>query len=182
MHRDFILLTSDVDEIPKARFVWALSTCNLPKPFPSLLLKCEYYYYSYEFRNAAIPYWSGVTVSRFGPNETLPLDLRKIRNNFRPMLATCFHCSYCFDRISSVREKLSSFSHTEMDIEKYHNQQHIIDRFRNGKDLFDRWRQPLRRTKKNETEVPKLLKEEPQRFMYMLNRSSSTNAAFRDLK
>jgi beta-1,4-mannosyl-glycoprotein beta-1,4-N-acetylglucosaminyltransferase len=175
------LLTSDVDEIPKARFVWALENCDLPDPFPSLLLKCEFYYYSYEFRDAFTPYWSGVTVSRFGPNKSVTLDLRKIRNTFRPMLATCFHCSYCFDRISSVREKIGSFSHTELDIEKYRNQQHIVDRFKNGKDLFDRCRQSLRRTTENETELPRLLKQQPQRFMYMLNRSSSANAAFRDV-
>jgi hypothetical protein len=181
LYNDYILLTSDVDEIPKARFVWALATCDLPKPFPSLLLECDYYYYSYEFRNTVNPYSHGVSVSRFGPNETVPLDLLKIRLNFRSMFGTCFHCSYCFDRISFVREKLSSFAHTEANQKKYYNQQDIIDKFQNGKDLFDRRNQPFHRTTQNETDLPKLLKEQPQRFMYMLNRSSSPNAAFRDV-
>jgi beta-1,4-mannosyl-glycoprotein beta-1,4-N-acetylglucosaminyltransferase len=181
LHRDFILLTSDVDEIPKARFISALANCDLPKPFPSLVLKCDFYYYTYEFRAAPIPDWPGVTVSRFGPNETIPSDLRNNRHHFRPMPSTCFHCSYCFDRVSSVREKISSFSHTEFDKEKFHNQQHIIDTYRTGKDIFDRSDRRLPRTKQNEIDLPKLLKEQPQRFIYMLNRTSSPNAAFRDV-
>lgn len=172
---------SDVDEIPKARFVWALANCDLPKPFPSLLLKCDFYYYSFEFRSTNSPNWPGSSVSRFGPNDTIPVNLRHLRQKFRPMTGTCFHCSYCFDRISSVREKLSSFSHTEADTEQNRNQEHIVDRFQNGKDLFDRPDQPLQRVSTNEIDLPKLLKEQPQRFIYMLNRSSSPNGAFRDI-
>lgn len=175
------MLTSDVDEIPKARFVWTLSNCDLPNNFSPLLLKCDFYYYSYEFRNAAIPFSVGGTATRFGYDKTIQLDLRQSRFNYRPMLGTCFHCSYCFDTIAAVREKIASFSHTEVDTEKHRNQQHIIDRFQNGKDLYDRLDQPLRRATKEENDLPQLLKEQPQRFKYMINRSSSSNAAFRDV-
>ncbi len=150
-------------------------------PFPPLLLTCDLYYYSYEFRSVTQPNWPGSSVFRFNFNETIPVNLREMRHDFRSIAGACFHCSYCFDRVSSVREKLSSFSHTEYDIEKYHNQQHIIDRFQSGTDLFDRSELPLRRAMPREVELPNLLKKQPQRFMYMLNRSSSANAAFRDV-
>ncbi|CAF4649768.1 unnamed protein product [Rotaria sp. Silwood1] len=178
--KDFLLLTSDVDEIPKSRFVRALASCQLPLPFQSLLLQCEFYYYSFEFRHATRPYWPGGSVSRFSPTDKISSGIREARVRYRPMPGTCFHCSYCFDRLSTVRLKLASFSHTELDIPKYHDQKHIIDRFRNGKDLFDRASEPLRRVYKNEIELPRLLQVEQNRFGYMLNRSAP-NAGFLDV-
>jgi beta-1,4-mannosyl-glycoprotein beta-1,4-N-acetylglucosaminyltransferase len=179
--KDFILLTSDVDEIPKAQFMSVLANCDLSKPFSSLVLMCDWYYYTYEFQIAQPSDWFGVTVSRFGPSDNITSDLRNDRKHFRRISSACFHCSYCFDRISSVREKLSSFSHTEYDNERNRNQQYIINTFKNGKDLFGRSDYILSRTKQNEIDLPKLLNEQPQRFIYMLNRTSSANAAFLDV-
>ncbi|CAF4204669.1 unnamed protein product [Rotaria socialis] len=177
--KDYLLLTSDLDEIPKSRFVQALTSCDLRTPFQPMLLQCDFYYYSFEFRHATRQYFVGGTVSKFSPNTTVPSDLRKARFRYRPIPGTCFHCSYCFDRLASVRLKIASFSHTELDIPKFHDQNHIIDRFRNGKDLFDRATEPLRRTYANETDLPLLVKLKREHFMYMLNRSS-LNAGFRD--
>ncbi|CAF3755839.1 unnamed protein product [Rotaria socialis] len=178
--KDYLLLTSDLDEIPKSRFVQALASCELRTPFQPMLLQCDFYYYSFEFRHATRPYSDGGTVSKFSPNTAVPSDLRKARFRYRSMPSTCFHCSSCFDRLASVRLKIASFSHTEFDIPKFRDQNHIIDRFRNGKDLFDRVGERYRRTYPHETGLPKLLRVEPKRFLYMLNRSSP-NAGFRDV-
>ncbi|CAF0913681.1 unnamed protein product [Rotaria sordida] len=178
--KDFLLLTSDLDEIPKFRFIQALASCQLPTPFQSLLLQCDFYYYSFEFRHAPNPYFPGVTVSRLSPNDKIPLNLRESRFQNRPMLSTCFHCSYCFDRLETVRLKIASFSHTDLDIPKYHDQKHIIDCVRNGKDLYDRHNEQYRRVNINETELPRLVQVEQERFVYMLDRSSP-NAGFRDV-
>ncbi|CAM4848536.1 unnamed protein product, partial [Rotaria magnacalcarata] len=123
--------------------------------------------------------WAGGTVSRFNSHTKIPSELRKARAGYRPVSGACFHCSYCFDSIAGVRQKLGSFSHTELDIPKFRDKQHIIDRFRNGKDLFDRGGGPIHRVNKNQIELPQLLQREPERFMYMLNRSFP-NAGFRD--
>ncbi|CAF3083102.1 unnamed protein product [Rotaria sp. Silwood2] len=178
--KDFLLLTSDVDEIPKSRFVRALASCQLPLPFQSLLLQCDFYYYSFEFRHATRHYSVGGTVSRFSPNAKVPSNLRGDRFRYRSIPSTCFHCSYCFDRLATVRLKIASFSHTELNIPKFQDQKHIIDRFRNGKDLFDRPDEPLRRVYMNETELPQLLQVKRKHFMYMLDRSTS-NAGFLDV-
>ncbi|CAF4331812.1 unnamed protein product, partial [Rotaria magnacalcarata] len=47
-------------------------------------------------------------------------------------------------------------------------------------DLFDRAGELFRRTDANEADLPKLLRVERKRFLYMLNRSSR-NAGFQDV-
>ncbi|CAF4001760.1 unnamed protein product, partial [Rotaria sordida] len=178
--KDFLLLTSDLDEIPKFHFIQTLASCQLHTPFQSLLLQCDFYYYSFGFRHAPDPYFPGVTVSRFSPNDKIPLNLRESRFHNRPMLSTCFHCSYCFDRLETVRLKIASFSHTELNIPKYHDQKYIIDCFRNGKDLYDRHGVRFRHVNINKIELPRLVQVKRERFMYMLDRSSP-NAGFRDV-
>ncbi|CAF2124155.1 unnamed protein product [Rotaria magnacalcarata] len=178
--KDYLLLTSDLDEIPKSCFVQALTSCELPISFQPMLLQCDFYYYSFEFRHATRQYSDGGTVSKFSPNTAVSSDLRKARFRYRSMPSTCFHCSSCFDRLASVRLKIASFSHTEFDIPKFRDKNHIIDRFRNGKDLFDRAGELFRRTDANEADLPKLLRVERKRFLYMLNRSSQ-NAGFQDV-
>ncbi|CAF5169783.1 unnamed protein product, partial [Rotaria magnacalcarata] len=125
-----------------------------------MLLQCDFYYYSFEFRHATRQYSDGGTVSKFSPNTAVSSDLRKARFRYRSMPSTCFHCSSCFDRLASVRLKIASFSHTEFDIPKFRDKNHIIDRFRNGKDLFDRAGELFRRTDANEADLPKLLRVE----------------------
>jgi beta-1,4-mannosyl-glycoprotein beta-1,4-N-acetylglucosaminyltransferase len=93
---------------------------------------------------------------------------------------TCFHCSSCFDLLAAVRVKISSFPHTELDHARFHDQKHIIDRYQKGKDLFDRSDALFGRAVLNETELPRLLKLERKHFSYLLIRSSSPNAGFRD--
>jgi beta-1,4-mannosyl-glycoprotein beta-1,4-N-acetylglucosaminyltransferase len=175
-------LTSDVDEIPKSRFISALKSCQLPQPFPPILLQCDFYYYSFEFIQPSSPFWPGGSLLRYSPNASIPSGLRNSRLSYRPIPGVCFHCSYCVDSLASVQLKLSSFSHTEVNIDRFRNPKHIIDRFKNGKDLFDNIPNPFERSKLNEIELPRLLQisGERERFMYMLNRSSLSNVGFRD--
>jgi beta-1,4-mannosyl-glycoprotein beta-1,4-N-acetylglucosaminyltransferase len=179
--RKFLLLTSDVDEIPKARFIQALASCQLYVPFQPAVLQCDYHYYSFEYTAVRRHFWPGGTLSQFSPNAKIPSDLRTARLNYRHIPDACFHCSYCFDTLASVRLKLSSFSHTDLDIEKYRDQEFLIDRFQKGIDLLDRHSEELRRSDVYDPDLPRLLQLEPNRFMYMLNRSSLPNAGFRDV-
>jgi beta-1,4-mannosyl-glycoprotein beta-1,4-N-acetylglucosaminyltransferase len=147
-----------------------------------MLLQCDFYYYSFEYLQPSSSKWPGGSLSHYSPNQTVPSGLRFAKAGFKPMRGTCFHCSYCFDSIASVRLKLSSFSHTEFNTDRYRSLEHIIDRYRNGKDFFDNIHKPFERSKMNETELPRLFKipEQRERFMYMFNRSSMANVGFRD--
>ncbi|CAF1290412.1 unnamed protein product [Adineta steineri] len=183
--QDILLLTSDVDEIPKAHFLYLLNACELPKPFPSLVLVCAYYYYSFEFRRqgGAI---DGPTVSFLAGNRTNRTTspdgkyVRDERFSYQPMPSACYHCSWCFDRINLTRSKLASFSHSELNRAEYHTQEHIIDRYRHGKDLFNRPSEIYIRIENND-EIPELIKAQPERFSYLINRAALVNAGFRDV-
>ena len=176
-------MTSDTDEIPKARYIRALKSCQLPDPFPATLLKCDFYYYSFEFVQPRSPHWPGVSVAFYKPNEVIPSKIRHAKDSYQPAIGTCFHCSYCFDTVAAVRLKLSSFSHMEVDIDRFRNLKHILDRYKHGKDLFDNIVQPFPRPNLNETEIPQLLlvESERDRFDYMWKRLSMDNIGFRDL-
>ncbi len=180
--RDFLVFESDIDEIPKVRFMRALRYCQIPQPFPSMLLQCDFYYYSFEYLQPSSSYWSGGSVSHYTPNQTVPSGLRSAKAGFRAMRGVCFHCSYCFDSIALVRSKLGSFSHTEVNTEEYRSLEHIIDRYRNGRDFFGRNGRVFERAKMNQTELPRIFKipGQRERFMYMFNRSSMANVGFRD--
>lgn len=176
--REFLLFTSNLDEIPKYSFVQALASCKLPTPFVPLVLMCHFYFYSFEFRSRS--YNLGIRVSRHQAKDVILTGTKEDPNLYRKVKDACYHCTYCFDRLAAVREKIGSFSHMELDIPKYHGQKHIIDHFRNGKDLYDRLDNKYPRVSVKKTELPRLLRSEPTRFMYMLDRSPP-NARFRDV-
>lgn len=183
--RDILLLTSDVDEIPAAHFLQALTTCQLPRPFRSLVLICAYYYYSFEFRRRGGT-TIGATVtwlSMHRSNRTsLPSGkgLRDERFDYRRIPSACYHCSWCFDRINLTRSKMASNSHTELNQARFQTQEHILSRYRQGKDLFDRPGEIYLRVANNK-EIPKLVNAQRDRFAYMWNRSVLPNAGFRDV-
>jgi beta-1,4-mannosyl-glycoprotein beta-1,4-N-acetylglucosaminyltransferase len=151
--RDILLLTSDVDEIPRSRFLYLLKSCGIPRQFPPTVLQCDAYYYSFEFRSSSNPVRLGTTLSRFNARQMIPSGIYNARSHYRPIPHVCFHCSYCFDTVTLVRSKLTSFSHTELDIARYHNLQYIIDRFQNGKYLFRRFRRPFQHMQIHQNDV-----------------------------
>jgi len=125
-------------------------------------------------------YWLGGTISQFSPNAKIPPDIRSARLRYRLLPDTCFHCSYCFDTLKSVHRKLSSFAHTELDTDKYHDEKFLIDRYQNGLNLFGRLNEGFIHVDTNKIDLPRLLKLQPNRFKYILNRASLPNAGFRD--
>ena len=160
----------------------ALRQCQLPSPFHPLALQCEFYYYSYEFRNV-IHKLLGSTVTRVFANQSKQVSgdaLRKTRTDFPSVPRSCYHCTWCFNQIKEVRFKMSSYSHTEHNRLEFRTREHIIDRFRTGQDLFDRPGETYVYVDNN-LDYPQLVKAQPDRFHYMMKRANSSNAGFIDL-
>lgn len=135
--RDILLLTSDVDEIPRSRFLHLLKSCGIPRQFPPIVLQCATYYYSFEFRSSSAPAVFGTTLSRFNARQMIPSGIRNARFHYRPIRNVCFHCSYCFDTVTLVRLKLSSFSHTKFDLARYHNRRSTNTVYVHVKSIID---------------------------------------------
>ena len=174
-----------MDEIPRVHFLRILSACQLPDPFPALVLVCATYYYSFEFLRIGNVIL-GPTVSLLPANRAnrsvSPSGkiLRDERFGYQQMPSACYHCSWCFDQINLTRTKMASYSHTEHDRDHFQAQEHILTRYRHGKDLFDRPGEEYKHVKNND-EIPELVKAQQERFIYMINRSALVNVGFRDV-
>jgi hypothetical protein len=159
----------------------ALSSCSLPDPFPASVLDCDFYYYSYEYRSKMRQHF-GSTVTVVEPYRSehpSGNSLRDARFHYRAISSTCFHCTWCFNQLKTVRLKMASYSHIEHNQAKFHSREHILDRYRYGKDLFDRPNEEYVYVKDN-NDFPELVKLQSQRFMYMINRSNLANVGFID--
>jgi beta-1,4-mannosyl-glycoprotein beta-1,4-N-acetylglucosaminyltransferase len=149
------------------------------------MLLCAYYYYSFEFRRKGGT-TEGATVNFLMANRTNRTTspsgkvLRDERFNYQRMPSSCYHCSWCFDRINLTRSKMASFSHTELNRVQFQAQEHILARYRTGKDLFDRASEVYVRVENND-EIPELVKAQPERFAYMTNRTTLVDVGFRDV-
>lgn len=76
---------------------------------------------------------------------------------------------------------MKSFSHTELNKERFRERERIVDRVRRGKDLWDRWGQNYDRVEGNR-DVPGYLRgRERKRFGYLLDRDGE-DAGFVDYR
>ncbi|KAF9969569.1 hypothetical protein BGZ73_008041 [Actinomortierella ambigua] len=91
----------------------------------------------------------------------------------------CWHCSWCFSKISSVYNKAASYSHSEHNTAAYMNNTWIIRHVREGKDLFDR--SDIYNYQGPPTDVPKYVADNPDRFTYLTSRYKAPNAGFLDV-
>ena len=73
---------------------------------------------------------------------------------------------------------MSSFSHVELNKEEFRAKSAIVERVRRGKDLWDRFGLWYQRVENNQ-DIPRYLKENREKFRYMLNRDAA-NAGFVD--
>jgi beta-1,4-mannosyl-glycoprotein beta-1,4-N-acetylglucosaminyltransferase len=160
----------------------ALFNCPLPNPFLPLVLDCDFYYYSYEFRSI-IHKWYGSTITLIDSNQSKNLSgnsLRDERFHFKSIPSTCYHCTWCFNQLKEVRLKMASYSHTEHNEIQFRQREHILNRYRYGKDLFDRPGEEYIYIKNN-INFPELVKLQSERFMYMTRRSNLINVGFIDV-
>ncbi|RDW84453.1 glycosyltransferase family 17 protein [Coleophoma cylindrospora] len=180
-----VILVSDVDEIPRPAALELMRYCDFPR---RLTLRSRFYYYGFQWLHRG-PEWAHPQATTYqGPSRTiLPADLRNGEGGNRflnwfeksDLFNAAWHCSSCFSTVDEMLNKMSSFSHTKLNQEKYRNRARIVDRVRKGLDLWDRKGEIYDRVEKNE-DVPSLLKENTARFAYLLDRDSPT-AGFQDV-
>ncbi|KAK4234999.1 glycosyltransferase [Achaetomium macrosporum] len=179
-----VIVVSDVDEIPRPSTLALLRACHFPR---RLTLRSRFYYYSFQWLHRG-PEWPHPQATYYqGERRTLlPNDLRIADGGMWPfrewekgeLANASWHCSSCFETMDELLGKMASFSHTEMNKEKYRARDRIVDRIRNGKDLWDREGEVYDRVDDNQ-DVPSFLLANKERFAYMLNRDGH-NAGFKD--
>jgi beta-1,4-mannosyl-glycoprotein beta-1,4-N-acetylglucosaminyltransferase len=131
-NHDDVLLVSDVDEMFKPEVLKALRNCAVPDKVTAV---SRMYYYSFQWlQEKAWPHPQATLYK--GANQTiLPDLLRKHSGNHFVFEDGGWHCSYCFSTLAEMVKKITSFSHTELDLPQYKDPVKIIDRVRHGKDM-----------------------------------------------
>jgi beta-1,4-mannosyl-glycoprotein beta-1,4-N-acetylglucosaminyltransferase len=169
-----IVIFADCDNIPKPWFVYAMKHCE-GVLFPALMSsQKQYYSFDRVYFNASKPQ-DGPYAARFNSSN---VNTTKYANS-------AWHCSYCFDKVALMHQKLASYSHKEHDTEVNRDVPTIVDHVRKGLsihrgqglDLPDG--KPVF-IKATIADIPDYVTKNPSRFNYLLNRDV-VDAGFKDL-
>ena len=185
-----VLVVSDIDEIPKPETMVILRYCDIPA---RVTLRSHFYYYAFQWLHRGEQWAHPQATIYRGIKDTIsPVHLRNGDEGpgwlyLRPLMrwweksdlwSSAWHCSSCFSTIKSMQTKMGRFSHTPLNTEQNRDPETIVARVRNGSDLFGRGDMLFDRVDEN-TDVPKYILENADRFGYMLNRDGE-DAAFQD--
>ncbi|KAK3694031.1 glycosyltransferase family 17 protein [Podospora appendiculata] len=177
-----VIVVSDVDEMPRTETLALLRACVFPR---RLTLGSRFYYYSFQNLHRGDE-WAHPQATYYAGRWTIkPNDLR-VHDGFfltrwwqtATLPNASWHCSSCFGTIDELLIKMKSFVHSGLNAEQFRDRDRIVDRVRRGKDLWDRPDEEFDRVENN-TDVPRFLREHPERFPYLTNRDGAS-AGFSD--
>jgi len=179
-----VIIVSDIDEIPRPATIQLLRECHFGR---MTTLRSKFYYYGFQWLHRGQEWAHPQATTYHGPALTIPphelrslkpVSIRVPKSEITDLWNAGWHCSSCFSTIEEMLLKMKSFSHTNLNAEKFRNKERIVDRVRRGKDLWDRWFQWYVRVNRNE-DVPLYVKENESKFGYMIDRDGE-NAGFVD--
>lgn len=126
-------ITADIDEIPNYKVIKEYINNNTIKGVYSLNMNFHYYNFNYVFKKPwCVPCLvDGETIQKY--------TLQEIRNAYPTATINNggWHLSY-FMTPERIKQKIESFSHSELNLEKYKNLEHINNCIEKGLDLFGR--------------------------------------------
>lgn len=172
-----VIIVSDIDEIPRPATVQLLRECHFGR---MTTLRSRFYYYSFQWLHWGQEWAHPQATTYDGADGTLlPASLRERdgsavgipRSAEQTIWNSAWHCSSCFATLAEMLDKMKSFSHTNLNAEKFRNRERIVQHIREGKDLWDRWFQWYKRVEDNQ-DLPRYLVQEARqgRFGYMVDR------------
>ncbi|KAG0347150.1 hypothetical protein BG004_008371 [Podila humilis] len=92
----------------------------------------------------------------------------------------CWHCSWCFKRISEVVEKTKSYSHTDHNQPRFQEQDWILRHFRQGIDMFERPSEVYTHIVEN-FDIPNHVRFNRKKYLHMVERYHQPDAGFIDV-
>ena len=179
-----VIVVADVDEVVRPAALLVLRNCETPR---RMTLRSQFFYYGFQWQHRGEEWAHPQATVYQGAATILPSDLRNGEGG-NPLLAwwdradlwnAGWHCSTCFQTAEEVLNKMASFSHTGLNQEVFRDKIRMVDRVRKGKDLWDREGEVYDRVD-DHWDIPELVKKEPARFAYLLDRDGS-NAGFVDM-
>jgi beta-1,4-mannosyl-glycoprotein beta-1,4-N-acetylglucosaminyltransferase len=130
---DDVMLVSDVDELFKPDTLKALRTCRFP---PSVTVHSTPYSFSFQWFWPMDSGWPHPQATYYQglENSWAPDDLRWHAKDYHFQNGG-WHCSFCFATVEEMVQKITSFSHAEMDKPEYRAPGAIVKRVRAGVDV-----------------------------------------------
>ena len=129
-----LVILSDLDEIPDPRLIKKLQPAAEPR---SLSMLFHYYYMNCQ-QEGSERWWNGSIVcsgQQFA--QVKPQGLRDRRNDYPVIKKAGWHFSY-LGGPGKIRDKISSFAHTEFNREEFTSEENITRAMASGQDIFRR--------------------------------------------
>lgn len=134
---DFIIV-ADVDEIPDPITLELIKKANGPQQIADInILQMDMYYYN--LSSVITNPWPFVKFLSYNSYKTLPISLHDLRwlCNIPIIQKGGWHLSY-FGDSNFIKNKISTFSHQELNKEQFTDIEKIENRLKHSVDLFDR--------------------------------------------
>ena len=163
-----VILVSDVDEITRPGAMMAMRNCEFSA---RLTLQSTAYFYSFQWKHREEDWFHPQATYYDGPNTIKPQDLR-MGSRDQVLWFAAWHCSWCFAKLDSLVEKITSFSHTEYNKPEFKDRPSLLQRVRHGVYLFGiQGGSEFDRVDDNK-DVPAFLlrKDNADKFSYVLDR------------
>lgn len=168
-----ILLTSDIDEIPRRWVIDALRHCS---GFEGHIIKFDLRFFYYSFLIRASDNWAVKTVTFIDSEGNYPkaFDLRNAEATEITFADAGWHCSYCFADLAHFRNKMRSFSHTELNLPDLLTRENIVQSIHAGIAFFSHVPGYFTHIKFSAVDAPAHVTEHADRFHFLLDRTSPT--------
>ena len=129
-----LVLLSDLDEIPDPVILKNIKPANEP-----VALSMLFHYYFLNCQNTGHERWWNGSIASTGKQfkQHKPQQLRDNRNKYRIIKKAGWHFSY-LGGLEKIKQKISSFAHTEFNKEEFLNHDNILKAMEEGKDIFKR--------------------------------------------
>lgn len=134
LNNDDIIIISDLDEIPDPNTLKKIKNNEIIITVNTLEL--DFYYYNLNSKQNYL--WKKTKILSFKKYKELSLTCEQIRqNNFSIIKNGGWHLSYFGDK-HFIKDKIDSFHHQELNIDKFTNLDNIENNINNYNDLFNR--------------------------------------------
>jgi len=172
-----ILLVSDVDEIVRPEVLRVLKECKGYND--KLQFMMQLYYYSFSVKHTTSDGWGAVKGQVYQDGQRLlkPQELRDGLTTNQVFNNSGWHLSNGFRTVDQMRNKILTYTHTELFNKKFLTKDWIVQKFRKGEDIFDR--RSERYVFAEPDDIPAYVRGQARRFHYLLERRGP-DAGFED--
>lgn len=171
-----VIVVSDVDEIPRSEIIKSLRNCAFPR---RLGLRTVYFRYSFQW-TLREEQWHHPQVTYYEGDKTVRPEALRMGKVESELWNAGWHCSSCLGNLKDMVNKVTSFSHSELNKPDFRDPAKILQRVRQGRDPYNRTAKIYDRIDRN-PDVPQYLLQHPDKFAYLLNRDTPS-ANFKDYK